>query len=159
MIDYTVYVGPFLECEYAVGEVTCYFKACPNQECSLHRLRSGVQFCPSCGTRIESLPEIKRQSIVDRFELIDEIEEALFPISLEYIELPLVHIWVPNVTRNAPREFSFTPQFDCQVTPIVDGQKDIEEDWFKSTFSEEIQLLEKHYEKCNVRWGILSYMQ
>jgi len=158
VIDYTVYLGPFLECEYVIEEVTCYFVACPREACLRYRIGTIAMFCHICGTPTERFPETKYRPNVKPFELVDEIDEALFPVPLEYIELDeSVHIWTPNVARDDPREFSINPLTDYQVTLIVDGQKDIEEDWFTSAFSEEIELLERHYEECNVLWGILVY--
>ena len=158
-VNHYVYLGPYLECEYLVVEAERFKKACDNSDCHMYNFPFGATavFCSGCGQPLSMIPYITMDPSVDAWLLADEIDEALSIVPTEYIRLDkFVHIWIPNKARSEPREFYVDPLTDLQVTPL-DILPDEERAWLSCTFEQEIDVLRRHYERCDIMWGLIVY--
>lgn len=161
MIDYSVYLGPYLECEYELVETQRFKKVCCTEDCPTYNSPTSdpdKNFCGICGQALIHIPEAIEEPNVDDWQLIEDIDEALFTIPLEYIELGKpVHIWIPNIHRDAPREFTIDPIRDYQVAHIVADMIYNEIAWLLDSFAKEIAVLQERYKRCSATWGIIVY--
>ncbi len=156
-----VYLGPYLECEYVVVNTVEHHWACPNTRCPLYGQREHdekISFCGMCGRAFGKASHAVETSSVDCWTLSEEINEALWILPLEYIELDMpVHVWIPNHRRGEPRKFSINPVTDYRVMPIPQVTLVAEQAWLIEAFHDEIELLREHYKRCDVRWGLIVY--
>lgn len=161
MINYHVYLGPYLECEYELVQTQRFKKVCRTEDCPTYNKptsEANKNFCGICGQPLVDIPEIVEKPNVDDWQLVEDIDEALFSIPLEYITLDKpAHIWIPNVRRGAPRKFGIDPIRDYQVARIVADMIYNEMTWLLDNFTAEIAILQKHYKRCVATWGIIVY--
>lgn len=160
-VDYHVYLGPYLQCEYVMAEGEQFRVTCSNPECRLCGMPYGddLLFCSVCGHPLITIAKVVEKPNVNCWELAEEIDEVLMPVPLEYIKLDdPFHIWIPNIKRNQPRKFRYNPHCDSCIVSLGDKSHDLAEIlWFEKEFMEEIRVLKKHYKECLGQWGLIIY--
>ncbi len=159
-IDYSVYLGPYLECEYIIVEAWGFHKVCVNIFC--YRCNDVVtpvdRFCYACGEPLGSISKTIKKLSVDSWNVEDEIDCALHTVSTECIKLdkPL-HFWIPNLHRGAQRKFWVNPISEQLVAEIDHEMVLSEKLWLIDAFRKEIAILQKWYKQCKIKWGLIVY--
>lgn len=162
-IDYSIHLGPYVECRTKKKAGVEKRRVCPNDKCKKHNEKryDDIKFCEECGARIEKLDFPIEQEAVERWALSEKMKEALtWPMGDEFAHWMGkndIHIWLTN-KADCPHLY-FNPKHDSfqmrEVTPQL-----IEEELeaFKKCHEKEIQLLYKTYgeENCTFKWGLLS---
>lgn len=124
-VDYSVYVGPYLECKTKQVPTTLNITSCVNHECPNYRVRlMGEQppYCPHCGDEIGSYATSVMREEPDNTDLYeDEKFQEIFDFLHGDVADRLqntrnVHIYVPNEIR-APG-FTFDPRGEFDVREL-----------------------------------------
>lgn len=148
-VSYHYYVGPALRCRVSYKPTT--MTACANKSCSSYgRGGGGGKFCNMCAQPYGAVPSKYQQEAVDYYAVVDEV--------LHSQKIEDDRVFMPNVSRKAPREMSFTIS-DEVMTPIVADQIVAEKEWFRVAFGAEIEKLRAAYgiENVHLEWMILSW--
>ncbi len=160
-IDYSVYLGPYLMCEYTIVEAQRFHKVCTNEFC--HRYNDVItvpaaRFCHTCGESLISIPVAIKKPSVDSWNVEDEIDCALHAVPTECIKLdkPL-HFWIPNLHRGAQRKFWVNLISEQLVAEIDHKMVPSEKLWLVDAFRKEIAILQKRYKQCRIKWGLIVY--
>ncbi len=160
-IDYSVYLGPYLMCEYTIVEAEEVRRQCSNKECDeigRRVISREINYCSSCGSSIINVKRPITIPSVDSWSIEDEIGQALHTVPTEYIELdkPL-HFWVPNLHRGALRKFWVNLISEQLVAEIDHKMVPSEKLWLVDAFRKEIAILQKRYKQCRIKWGLIVY--
>lgn len=85
-------------------------------------------------------------------EIAEEIREALYaaPDSDDDHR----HVWLPNVDRGQPRDFDIEIGTDLPLTP---GLLAAEVEWLARAYSNEIDVLRRHYKSVEVQWRVMGW--
>jgi hypothetical protein len=153
-----VYVGPYLKVRPETVQVPEDRRACRKAGCRLElvMVEAGVNFCPECGTKTESVGETTAEDKVSLSDAEEAIREALQAVTIYGDDDS--YYWIPNVTREG--DTSINPSEDG-VWPI--GTADIIKlmIWFAGPtgFGPEIGALSALYGKgnCSLSWGVVAY--
>ena len=152
------YLGPYLRLEIPTNITrvdNCRDKEnCPNPP-------ADKKFCSRCGIETskrwtESLRE--RPKLPDI--LVDDLKEALAtgPNEVSDDSETIDFCLIPNHHRNPPREFHIEDHTPYWIDlPDFAPEKEIE--WLEKAFKEEIDHLEKAYDKIDFGWGFLQWFE
>lgn len=164
-LDYTVYVGPYVECQTHEIDATEQIWACSHTTCSKYgkRREQDIKFCPECGYECVSLTIKTKTKAISSWKVSEDIDEALYcanhvGLDEEKIGETIIHTWAPNVSRERPREFSIDPHQSSSVKMSLQNAAESEMMWFKRKFAKEIEHLNNTYGPKNVslQWGLIS---
>lgn len=146
--------GPMLRCENQPDIKHSSITSCSNEKCSQHGLAKKNQFCDICGHTVSSISINKTETKIDRWQLSEDIQEALYHLS-NPLAGPLVDFWAPNLQRGSVRTFSLN-RYDHVLDINLNPEE--EKEWFLKNFSKEIQTLKDRYgeDKVSVVWGMVS---
>jgi hypothetical protein len=155
-----VFFGPYLRIKrnYKDGEV--FQRSCLKVECQNHKREfhdGGTQFCPLCGSKIDKVSKIKRVETVILHHLQDELNEAFAECYPSDKLRDLYAYIVPNHSRNQPRKFDLSVEYDSYILDDID--REVETAWLVKEFAEEINV---YREKCGpenveIKWGLFTY--
>jgi hypothetical protein len=169
-IDYTVHVGPYVECTNPFVEIDVKKRGCTNPICQLYKnamSQYGVAaFCQGCGQPIGEWTIKKRGTKTNSSETHDEMGEQLYRAATEYgfkelkNENAEIEIWIANVKRpNCGVDFD--PKCENHYFDLTEHNHEEEIEGFLASFAVEIDKLEKAYGKNNVKvkWGVFNWGQ
>ena len=154
-----VYLGPYIECEYELFKSQRFHHSqCSNEKCPKYgrEIRTHALYCGACGHPLIDVLEDFEVPSVDRWDVVDEVDEALSFINDEYIDHEPFDVWIPNVKRDEPRKFEFEPESNLQITPLDISASD-ERLWLTMAFHDEIEILRANYKRVEVLWGLIVY--
>lgn len=161
-VDYTVYVGPFLQCHnpqiYSVyQEKVCTSFSCKNFQKNLYH-----PFCELCGQPQGTKEVPTKTSSINVFDLMAKIEDVLYPPFgdgySQWSDENETDIWLPNLKnpRKDAREFSFSPKYDGLIIQEL-NQSVLEMAEFQEQYKDAIAFLSKSYnDLVKVKWGLIS---
>lgn len=150
------FVGPFLECKAIKKEKEISIGLrCPAIAC-LREVIHG-SFCPYCGTRGEEV--IRKELEVDEDiwdlpELIDERLSHLQDHDIDNPENAETHVWISNHVAGPGRSYGDGEQGSrfIEETDITADKQG-----FQEKYAEEMKTLERFYDSCQLRWGVVTY--
>lgn len=149
------HVGPYVECRNVEVEKTTKVYCCVNKGCMANNVPVGHTFawCPRCGSAIGSIQEPTKERAVNWMSAMNAIDDALAGVDID--GNPMVY-WLPNHSRDQPRDFS--PENE-HAFPVDDWVVTSELRWFVGAFGPEIEVLNGLYgaENVKVRWGVVAY--
>lgn len=162
-IDYTVHIGPYVECKNERIDIKKTRRACTNEKCKAHKdhvWEMKVNFCSVCGTKIGQVEFVEKG---DKFFVdAEEIGEMLHDVRLNQKVKEYVQYWLPNHARpnKKSRDFNFDPKHDEDFVDEIQADtiaEDLKE--FKEQYKDAIAKLVKEYGKDNVtvKWGVIFY--
>jgi hypothetical protein len=161
-VDYTVHVGPFVEC--VNGRITKEMTrlGCTNTACKNYSQKywdASKKFCDKCGIPIG---EIKYQDEVRRVNADPMlVDEWLYP-SCTHPENDDIDLWFGNKHRpnkDNVREFSFSPKYDGnKYIEITLDLMSAEITEFIDQYRDAISKLRAAYglENVTIKWGVIS---
>lgn len=163
-IDYSTYIGPYVECRFGKKNDVDKYRCCPTKTCkSYHKKIWGDHpFCDQCGAKIELTEFPVVVGAVDEYEIRMSFDEALHtPMgdSLHFWQKENnVHIWMPNQhleCEEYPRiKLEHSESSIQEIDPnCPNGQIAA----FRNQFKEELAVLESNYGKENMtfKWGVV----
>lgn len=159
--DYRTYVGPYARCAVARVPVTRLQITCPNTVCKNHGEGLRTPFCDLCGTRVESLPQTGSAQAVDRWDVREEINEALAGAGGDaywrWSESNGIHLWMPNLKMPGRRPH-LEDRTDFALFEITEGQIATEILQFQITFEDALTVLRERYgaDAVTLHWGIIQ---
>lgn len=163
-IDYSIHLGPYVECRTKKKAGTEKRRVCTNEKCKQHdreRYDEKAKFCEECGSKIEKVDFSVEQPAVDRWKISEKIQEAMtWPMGDEmasWMEKNNLHIWITNRT-DCPH-LHFNPKYDpFQMRAVTSEFIEDEIAKFKAYHEKELKVLFKTYgeENCTFKWGLLS---
>lgn len=165
--DYTIYVGPFVQCSTKTSPTMRSTTVCSNTDCadrkSWKALANGFLHCPKCGSkteRAERVVEGRVSADISQWDVVEGTKERLSMGGTSNCADPDpgTHLFVPNTGR--PRNFTYCRD-DPKTGLLLDDIPDkIDKDtaWFTQEFAEEIAFCKETYgeENVRVRWGVLG---
>lgn len=165
-VDYSVCLGPYVECEVFLQEVTRAMRTCPKEDCPQHKQHMYREFCDRCGSPISTMDYTCKDYYAKNWPSVDEMNDDAWDEFNNYftsISLHPYEIYVPNTTfKNIENRKSlwFDPCSVDEIVQPVDSEL-IEKELaaFKEQFAEQIKQLEDWYgsENVNIKWGLLSW--
>jgi hypothetical protein len=157
-IDYTVYIGPYVQCKVSKEKVNHEVRVCPNQSCEQSKLNfpPNVSFCPSCGSKVKSKTISKEHDSQHPYDIAREFNEDL---NNHYFEEPGYHYFFQNSNiKWKGRKLQFDPEDEEFIQDFAEVSRELEIHTFSQVFKEAIDILIKHYGAGNVaiKWGIAN---
>lgn len=164
-IDYSTYIGPYVECRFENKETTEKRRCCPTKSCKRFGkevYEKATKFCDQCGAQIEVVEFPKIVEAVDDYELRMSMDEALHtPMGDElhfWQKENNIHIWMPNrylKCEDYPRIEVEHRESSIQEIPVELPAAQIAA--FKSQFEKELAMLAKEYgdDKMTYKWGVI----
>lgn len=164
-LDYSVYLGPYLEATLVEKTVTRHKRHCTNKECLRYEKTIYEAFCPKCGTKIEDIPfettdwcaanEDDYDDDFFHYEIIDYLSGV--PLEDEPFNVLVANQKIDGIDRDLsfdPR--SESPDFEDFNGEIIEAEKSA----FTKTFAPQIKKLEGFFGKENLqlKWGQLSWI-
>lgn len=163
-IDYSTYIGPYVECNYHLIPSVKKYKSCPTKNCKVYgtQIYSDKSFCDQCGSKIDLVEfSIEKPSVdADEFRML--IDEKLYNCIGDDLHFwqknNKKHIWLPNRALNCPEFPLYKIEHEdssIQELSIDAPIKQLEA--FKVQFKNEIEIMESLYGKENVafKWGFI----
>ena len=164
--DYTIYVGPFVECSTKTSPREKTINTCSDKKCRFHRERDSVgkdaEFCSKCGSAAEVITfEVEGEVCDDigTWTVIEGTKERLTTGGTSNCgDEPGTHLFIPN--QDWPRPFTYCRD-DPKTGMLLDDipTKVVEETaWLMRSFAKEIAFCMETYGEKNVRvrWGVLG---
>jgi len=163
-LDYTTYLGPYLQCKVSKTDSMTTRRTCTNSACPNQNGHMNSKFCYECGSPIGDVGFIVKANKVDSGDIREAIHNDMCPPGGEYFyKLSRdqgIDIWIGNLyrTKNS-RPFSFDRE-ESQLIPIGAGVMKGEIDEFVAQYAKQIEVIEKAYGKDNVelKWGLIHYI-
>jgi hypothetical protein len=157
-----VYVGPFVCCtpKKRKVEVTIngYCLGCfPDTKYLTKSDSTTKKFCSECGNRLQDLV-VLQPKIPSQWEVYSKLNEALAPFNGEHAEY-IEHLYVPNQLRGRSEGFRTlffdTPDVFETIQPV---HVEMEPDWLRLNYEEEVQALKNFYGDANVeiKFGVIT---
>ncbi len=165
--DYTIYVGPFVQCSTRTSPSTKKVTVCANQACPdsarLKELPHGYAHCPKCGSRTATdtvKVEGQVRDDIDPWTVVEGTKERLTTGGTSNCrdDNPGTHLFIPNM--GGPRNFAWCRD-DPKTGLLLDDipTKVVEETaWFMREYAKAIDFCKETYGEKNVRvrWGVLG---
>ena len=171
-VDYTTHFGPFIKATFHKIDSFCEKSICPNASCKNFNNKSISKFCDSCGSKIETkdFPVSKKSVGYIRDVLLkagmseDAIIEVSDNIFSDYYDkgekrkkagFEFADIFLPN---NLWTDNKTSTQGKLTGVHRILKENDITEDiaLFAKEYKDVIAVLEKHYDKVEIMWGVLT---
>lgn len=159
-VDYTVHVGPFVECVNGKAIKEKIRRACTNVVCKNHSSEYvNSKFCEECGSPVGGVKYQDGVRRVDADPML--VDEWLYP-SCAHPENNDIDLWFGNKHRpnkDNVREFSFSPKYDgnkyIEITPELIAAEITE---FIDQYRDAISKLRAAYglENVTIKWGVVS---
>jgi hypothetical protein len=162
-IDYTVHVGPYVECQTGTIDVKKNRRSCTNPKCKDHQRENydlEAKFCAKCSSPIGDVEYSAKGDRIDLWQVIEEIDEALMPPHGSKQWSDDVDLYVPNLGRpnRESRKYRFYPKESGFILYDIDHQLILDEmGEFCVQYREAIETIRKHYGDNNVKikWGVI----
>ena len=164
-IDYSTYIGPYVECRFSNKDDIEKRRCCPKKDCKEYGKNlwdEKQKFCNQCGEKITAVEFPVVVGAVDEYEIRMSFNEALHtPMGDElhfWQKENNIHIWMPNQylkCEEYPRIELEHQQSSIRDIPVELPANQIEA--FKIQFEKEIAVLESNYGKENMtfKWGVV----
>lgn len=158
-IDFSYYLGPWVECYAPKKVVTREKRTCPVSTCPCHRTLVASPFCAMCGhaSAIESYQEeadgVDYQTLCDAFDQVGIGEDELVTRRIRVIN---GECKLPN--RSGPRKFHFDSDDLGLLLEQADINPEAEIAWFETSYAKHLTVLRKLYTKVTVRWSLFAYV-
>jgi len=164
-IDYSTYIGPYVECRFENKNDIEKRRCCPNKDCKEYSKKTydnKHKFCDQCGTKITIIEFPIIVEAVNDYDLRMEMDEALHtPMgdSLHFWQKENnIHVWMPNQFLECdefPRVKIDHHESSIQEIPLGMPLGQIET--FKRQFEKELALLAQKYGEANMtyKWGVI----
>lgn len=164
-IDYSTYVGPYVECRFGNKETIENRRTCPNKLCKQFGkeiYENSTKFCDQCGSQIDVVEFHKTVEAVNNYELRMSFNEALVTPLGDGIYFwqkeNNIHVWIPNqylMCDEYPRVKVEHRESSIQEIPIELPAAQIAA--FKKQFAKELAVLSEAYgaDKMTYKWGII----
>lgn len=156
-VSYHFYVGPYLFCKNEKVSKEVESKTCPNKDCHNYckRYLSG-NHCTDCGSKIEKIKFFELQQKVNWADASVAVKECLHEATSCGGELIEGYaIWLPNMYIQEGNLFS-TYSRNVGVQDMTDVNQTDQINWFKTKFSEAIEIMRKMYGEVEIRWGVVQ---
>jgi hypothetical protein len=160
--DYTIHVGPFIECVVTRVPVQRARQTCPDQLCLNHQWTMPDGSCPACGKEVRQVPYEVIEDAVNPSQVVDAVGGRLARVSgMAYDRWSAessCHLWLGN--RHVPgRDPSVEPHAEFVMTPI--NARNVGEECisFEIFYRNDLAILRQYYGDAavRVRWGIIQY--
>lgn len=163
-LDYSVHVGPYVECKTYKKNTTASIHSCTKPDCENQGKEVWVKFCSICGTKIGKVDIPIKANKVDRGHLFKEMNDVMMPPSGDdmytWMNKNDTDLWFGNHHRpnKKSRSFHFDPKYDSyfkEITPEMIAEELTE---FQDQYRKEISILSKHYGLGNItiKWGVIA---
>jgi len=152
-VYYNIYYGAVIVAQNRMINENIEVLGCPKCKIKI----ASARFCSECGTQISLIPFQKQIRAINAWNLIDLCDQDLYHIDKGMEKLK--DYYIPNRENDTFPCLQFEPTCDDIDINLmnVDIQKGIEE--FKTTYREQIQLVENEYGKENVKieWRLFNW--
>lgn len=152
-----IYIGAYAECVPETKDKPIMSWRCSNPACPRHNFApTRAKFCGDCGSPVEEYQSgVEKEPTVDRWELADQINEAL-----TCFEWPGSHIWIANrKVEEGPVSIRVDDDDEINVRQ-VDLRRPAENvAYFMTGFKPALDKLREAYGPDNVviKWGVVTY--
>jgi len=163
-LDYSIHIGPYLECQVAKVQVQKEKRTCVNVECKNHGKAFYSQyapiekiFCELCGNKIETISTPIEMDSVHTGELRDKIKEKLIPLGGNFNSKE-EHYWVSNQREDSHISYDpKTPDEEKIITELVFNKMSAMMSQFEEYFEKEIKIIKKEYgeDRVKIKFGVL----
>lgn len=161
-LDYSVYVGPYVECKIGMKKSLKKTRVCPNTKCLIRNSNPNTKFCPDCGFGIvETTEEIEVEEVC-LWDIREALHDTLiFPFGDSARDVMIkkrCHVYIPNVSYLEDRKHSFDPKYELRWSSFKPEDIDEEINLFLVRFKNEMLVLNKNYgaENIEVKWGVVN---
>jgi hypothetical protein len=155
-VDYTTYVGPYLECKVETAQKPHKISSCTNEKCKEYEreLWNRKKFCDNCGTQIGEITIMRTESKVSQMEVQEEIEEDLYCVN----RLAEEDIWMANKGRQDKNARRFHLDHTEGAEEITHDMMVAETAEFIDQYRHALSVVRKRYNPENVyiKWGIVN---
>lgn len=156
-VDYTSYVGPYIQVHNPKKPSTEEFHTCPNKKCRNHGVSIGNKFCEICGTEIK-LVAFPCEKPVD-FDIYQEFDDRVCHAFSEWKPKEYQdYLFVIGNRKGSPGR-SFDPIQDSYIEDLTKLNTAEELLAFMKMFSKEITRLKEVFgnDAVQVKWGVLGW--
>jgi hypothetical protein len=156
-VDYTTYVGPYIQVHNPKRATTEEYHTCSNKSCRNHKAKMCEKFCAECGSAIK-LVSFPCEASLD-FDVYNEFEDKLAEALTEYKpkDLEDFHFFIGN--KKGSPGISFDPKTDCYVRELPQLNIEKETGVFSTMFKKEIARLKEFFgaDAVQIKWGVLDW--
>lgn len=158
-MDQTIYLGPYLKVRMEQVKENTTFAGCPKIDCARWGTETKEKFCFSCGTLIDTkMSKSITQDKFDIHEITDKSDESLYEAYMD-LDDDAEHVLLPNTRSDyKARDFDLISDGDALIEDYhLTLKPELEIEWFKGKYKEEIKDFETHLKEVKVGWGLIRY--
>lgn len=163
-ISYRSLIGPYVECLTHKVVTSEGKRCCVNKECrEFDKLiyESDIKFCPNCGNSIVVKSVSKEENAVNPCLLNEEKDEDMIALYLvcngdDPLHAKGIDIWFSNLLSRS--EYSVKVDKYSDVVQIVPELIEKQKTAFYEANKEWIEFLASKYDKIEVKWGVINYV-
>jgi hypothetical protein len=152
-MDYTTYIGPYIEVDNPPADTMVDIQACTNPKCSLYGDETTSKFCSECGIKVGTHSKQITRPI--NFYVMDETNGRL---AEAYLEVNGKNFYYPNV-KTPFQKWDYDPISEVFWRELED--RDLRGDIlaFKLKFHNDVKKIEERFgtKAIKLHYGVLSY--
>lgn len=152
------YIGVYIECKNHMVTVNVAKHGCVNDRCKVfHEPRNG-EYCQHCGKPQAVFTDKEQVEAVDKWQVVDEIDQVFMPASLDGWDAHGINIWQPNFSEpETGIEHDEYSDNDVVELPPDTMQRHMRNFEDEPEFTDALDGLRKAYgpDNVTVKWGIV----
>lgn len=146
-----MYLGPIVECKFEHVEKFFDTRACPNPNCKFYDKEKYVEFCETCGIKIENVSKPHMTSKVNIWDVSKLIDEKMY--TYVHMKENSIDLWFCNRYHKG-RSFNIDGQSFQIITPEL-IEEELKE--FKENYQDCLDILKMAYGNYAIKWGYLYH--